>query len=286
MCKYWMGRDEEALDICMRFLETFPDSRWAPGVRFWLGTFHHNAGRFEKAMELFLSFADRYPSHALADDAVLWAGICAARNKDYLGSIELLNRLVKEYPGSEKLAEARFAQADSLTQLARYAAAILIYDEIIAKYPGRELVPAAWGRKGDCQFTLGAEDPSRYRESMESYRVVVNNARADVELVLQAEYKIGRCHEKLGRPMEAFEHYYLRVLLPFLQRQEAGEWIGDAAKVWFTRAAFAAAAIMEQQEDWRRAVSILKRVVDAEVPAADEARERIRRIRSERWWLF
>jgi hypothetical protein len=43
---------------------------------------------------------------------------------------------------------------------------------------------------------------------------------------------------------------------------------------------------MENRGQWRRVVKILERVVAAGVPAANEARERIAKIRSERWWLF
>ena len=223
----------------------------------------------------------------MADDALFWGGMAAAKREDYLRSIELFNRVAKEYPDSRRMAEARFAQADSLCELGRFAAAILVFEEIISKYPESDLIPSAWGRKGDCQFTLGSPDePERWEESIDSYRVVANSSSAGLDLVLQAEYKIGRCLEKLARAKDALEHYYIRVIVRFLEEREKGAWLNDATKVWFTRAVFNSADVLESRKDWKRLISILERVVEAGVPAAEEARQRIEKIKSEHWWLF
>jgi tetratricopeptide (TPR) repeat protein len=248
--------------------------------------YDYNAGNYEQAENGFLSFVEAYPDNASADVAMLRAGLAAAKRKEYVRSVELLADLVKRYPNSRKVAEARFAQAEALSVLGKEPEAILIFDEIINKYADSGLVPAAWARKGDCQFTLGKDDARRYEESMASHRVVVSSSGAALDLVLQSEYMVGRCLEKLERPTEAFDQYYLNVILKYLEGRDAGQWYSEAAKLWFTRAAFSAADIMEARKDWRRVVSILQRVVDSGVPAADEAGERIARVRAERWWLF
>lgn len=286
MCHYWVGADEKALAIWRDFIKTYPDSEWAPEVLFWKGKYGYNHERYEEAEADFNSFVARHGGHPMADDSLLWAGRAASNRKEYLRAIELLARLVKEYPESDRLADARFVQADALWELGRYAEAILIFDEVIEKYPGSELIASAWGRKGDCQFTLGADDPKRYEESIGSYRVVAGDPGANLDLVLQAEYKTGRCLEKMGRKKEAFTQYYLKVIIRFLEGKQSGAWLNEASKIWFTRAAFSAAEIMIGQEEWRKAVRILQRIADAGVPAAPEARRRIGKIKSERWWMF
>ena len=197
--------------------------------------------------------------------------------------------MAKEYPHSEKMAEARFAQADALCELADFSAAILICDEIINKYPESEWVIPAWGRKGDCQFGMGTENPKRYGESIESYRVVAdsstNNPNATLDLVLKAEYQIGACLEKLGKTDAAFDAYY-KVVIRYLDEREKGAWPSEAAKAWFTRAAEKAANIMKAKQNWRSTVAILERVVKAGVPAAADAGDQIRKIKADHWWLF
>lgn len=286
MCYYWTGRDEKAKELARDFIRRYPDSPQAPEVLYWIGVVEYNQANYRAAETNFIEFVDRYPADDLTDDALLRAGLCASKQKEYHRAIEFLSRLAKEFPQSEKMAHARFAQADALAELARFSEAILIFDDIINRHPHSELLPMAWMRKGDCQFTLGAEDPKRYQESIESYRVVANSSQADLDLVMQALYKIGRCREKMGQVDEAFEQYYFKVIIRYLEDREKGIWHNEASKIWFTRAAVNAADIMEARQDWRTVVRILERVIKAGVPAADEARERIERIKSEHWWLF
>ena len=94
------------------------------------------------------------------------------------------------------------------------------------------------------------------------------------DLAWQAEYKIGRCKEKMGQSAEALEHY-VNVVYGYLADATKGN---PGNPLWFTRAAFSAAAIQESDEKWREAVNLYKRVIEANVPAASEAEQRIRKI--------
>ena len=286
MCWYWLGQDEKALATCNDFLVKYPESSFVPKVLFWLGKYYYNHSDFEQAENRMISFADKYTTLPLADDALYWAALSAFNRKEYVGSIEHLNHLLKDYPQSEKIALARFAQAEALSMIDKSSAAILLFDEIINKYPDSRLVAPAWGRKGDCQFTLGSDDVKRYKESIESYKIVVGNTDAETDLVLQAEYKIGRSLEKLGETDAAFEHYYNKVVLRYFADKEKGVIHNEASKMWFTRAAFNAADILETKKDLRRVVAILNRIIDAKVGSDELAQERIKKIRSEQWWLF
>lgn len=286
LCYYGLMRDEDAVKTCEAFIKEYPDSSWIPDVLFWMAKYSFNSADYGRAEKEFLQTVEKKSDSPLADDALLWAGISSAKGKEYLRANEHFSRLVKDYPASALIPEARFEQANVLCELAHFAAAILIYDEIITKYPESDFVSAAWGRKGDCQFMLGADDAKRYEESIASFRVVANSSGTRLALVMQAEYKVGRCLEKQGKADEALDQYYLKVIIRYFEDREKGIWHGENSKVWFTRAAFKAADIMEERKDWRGVVSILDRVAKAGVPAADEARERIERIKSERWWLF
>jgi TolA-binding protein len=285
MCHYWFGRNEKALAISSDFIEKYTNSPWAADVLFWKGRYRYNRSDFEAAEKEFLLLCDKYPTDSLADDALFRAGKSAFKRKDYVHAVELFTRLAKEYPPSKHMAEARFAQADAHCEINKPSEAILILDEIINKYPGSDLIPAAWGRKGDCQFILGTDDPKRYEQAIESYRVVANNSEAARHPVLQAECKIGRCLDKLGRTTEALEQYYKRVILPYMADRSKGVYHPEA-EVWFVRAVWRAVSILEEKEDWGSAVSILERLVEADVPASKMAEERIRELKAAHWWLF
>jgi tetratricopeptide (TPR) repeat protein len=175
-------------------------------------------------------------------------------------------------------ADARFAQGDALTELGEHAAAILAFDEAARLAGESELAARARGRKGDCQFTLGADRPDRYREAAASFRAVMDSPSAGDDLRLQAEFKLGRTQEKLGaeRRSEAFDHY-LAVVYRWEALREQGRR-PDA--IWFTRAAFAAAALKEEDGRPREAAKIYERVSRAGVPAGEDARQRMEKLKA------
>lgn len=279
---YMMGREEEAAAVCRAFIDRYPDTEWTASVLFWLGEYSFNHGLFAEAEKFFVKLADAHGKDSLADQALVWAGRSASRQKEYVRAVDLFARAAKAYPDSPHLDEIRFYQGDALSELGEFSQAIVVFDDLISKFPASVRVPAAWGRKGDCQFTLGAGDPKRYDEAIGSYRAVLNTVGVALDLQLQSEYKIGRCFEKLGRRDEAFEQYYTRVVCRYLDEVAAGRETQSAA-VWFIKAAFSAADILEAAKDWRRAIKVLQRVGDAGVSASGDAKARIDRIRAEHW---
>jgi TolA-binding protein len=280
---YMRGQEAEALAVCETFVDKYPASEWTPDVIFWLGEYAYNHGLHASAERRLTQLAEAYPAAPLADKALLWAGRAAMKQKEYLRAMDLFARLAVKYPDSPSMAEARFLQGDALSELGEFSRAILVFEELIAKYPDSPLIGAAWGRKGDCQFTLGATEARRYEEAMTSYRSVARSPGVTFDLALQAAYKLGRCLDKLGRKAEAFEQYYGRVVLRYLAEPRPAREQGTAAAVWFTKAAFSAAELQELDKNWRQAVRVLERVVNAGVPASEDARKRIEQIRSEHW---
>ena len=289
-CLYMLGRDEEAVEICRSFLDRFPDSRWAPRVLFWMGEYEWNANAYDKAETWFMDLAQRYPAAQLADEGYFWAGRSAVRRKDYVGAVKHFGDLAKLHPGSPLVPEARFLQGDALSELGgvRTADAILAFEEIIRNWPESYYVDAAWGRKGDCLFTLGTEleEPaarnSRLQEAMAAYQTAASSETASFELKLQAGYKVGRCLEKMGKVEEAFKQY-MEVVYAYAGARRLH---GETDPFWFTRAAFNAAAIVKSEQRWAEAISIYRRVMQERVPAADEADKFIQEIRLKHWFPF
>jgi tetratricopeptide (TPR) repeat protein len=174
--------------------------------------------------------------------------------------------------------EARYFQGVALCELGQFDAAILIFSEIIKQDP--EYILAGL-KKADCQFILGSDEPRRYEEAINSYQLILDRPGCSAVMRLQARYKIARCLEKLGRINEAFAQY-LQVVSSYLQNQEPS----SSCNLWFARAAFGAAGIMEDKQQWRQAANIYQRVVEADIPASSDAQERIDKLHSEHWLFF
>lgn len=271
---YRAGREDEALKAAQTLIDERAASPWAADTLFWMGEYHFNHGRYAEAETRFAEVAERFPEAVMADDALYWAGRAAVARKEYLRAIEYFSELVRLYPESALMPDVRFAQGDTLAELGRFDEAILAFEEIVVHHPSSPLLAAAWGRKGDCQFTLAGAEPSRYADARASFERVGERADVPTDLRLQAWYKAGRCMQEAGDNEAAFEQF-LRVVYAFLDPANAD---GEGA-LWFTRAAFDAAAIKEAQRAPREAARIYRRVAESGLPAAEEAQKRLRAMR-------
>lgn len=281
--RYMMGETEEAVRIAGEFLQRFPESRWAPRVGIWLGEYYYNLGRYEEAEAQYLQLATAFPRHPQTARALLEAARCAYARKEYLKAIDHVKLLAQGFPTSTTMPEARFLHGDALSELGDFSSAIVAFEEILKQWPDSYLAPAAQGRIGDCHFTLGSPAaPDRFVRAYNHYKAVADSPGVTPDLRLQALFKMARCREKMNEPKEAFEGY-MKVVD---QTREAWNQGTPAGTVWFTRAAFAAASLMEAEARWREAIQIYRRVVDAAIPAAEEAERRIRKIRIEQLILL
>ncbi|MDD5482385.1 MAG: tetratricopeptide repeat protein [Kiritimatiellae bacterium] len=259
-------------------VSVYPRSAKAPEALFRLGEHDYNCGHYDSAEKLFRRLADDYPLSSLAADSLFWAGRAALMQNEFKKGRDYFSALIKKYPGSSKKSEARYFQGVALCELGRFDAAILVFNEVIRQSPDHE---RAAFKKADCQFILGSDESQRYEEAVNSYQFILDRPERSASARLQARYKIGRCLEKLGKKDEALARY-LQVVYAYLQ-DEAQTPSGN---LWFARAAFNAAAIMEDKEQWRQAVNIYQRVVEADIPAGNDARERIDALRAKHWLLF
>ena len=273
---YMLGDVEEALGLCRRFIVEHPDSVWTPEVLFWLAEQAFNSGDFTEAERQFLRIYMDYQSHALSEKALYQAGRAAMRTHEFTVAIERFSELVRVYSESSLLPQARFSQGDALTELGEHARAILAFEEVLKNFPQHSLAFAAEGRVADCQFALGADQPERYEVAFEGYRALLERVNLDRELRLQSLYKMGRCAQKMDRPDEAFEAY-IEVVYSFL-----GEALVRSSKnlLWFTRAGFAAATLQVDLENPTGAIAVYDRMVEAAVPASNEAQKRAEALRS------
>ncbi len=283
---YRLGRDAEALAAGRAFLDVYAGSDYAPLVHFWMAEVHYNLAAYAEAEQGFLGYAATYPRHGQVGEALFRAGLSAFRQHEFLRANAHFGQLFSTVPEGARVPDARFAQADALIQLGRFAEAILILDEVINRYPDHAMVPFAWLRKGDCQFSLGSEDATRFEESIRSYRVVTLAHGLRPGIQLQAEYKIGRSLQKLQREQDALEQYYARVMVPFFDSLSRDEAVSESGALWFTRAALNVAELLEKRQDWRQLARVLDRVGQTGVTIAAEARRRSRAIRTDYWWLF
>lgn len=278
-CLHAIGRDADARAAANALLADPASAAWAPRTRYLLAEQAYNAADYPTATNHFIRLATDAPDSPLAPDALYWAARADADARNFLDAERILNLLIARYPDHPRIADALLAQGDVLCELGNFSAAIAAFTEVINDYPRTPQAIAAWGRKGDAQFTLGQQDPARYEEALLSFRTLREYPATPADLRLQADYKIGRCLEKTGHHPDAVSQY-MTTAYDYLQQDSPP----PESAIWFTRSAFAAAALQEAAGNWREAIGIYQRVAGAGVPAAPEAIDRIRRIRDDHWF--
>ena len=278
LCLYGQGRDTEAKTEALAVLKAYPDSPIRPDLVLWLAKFDFNHGDYAAAQAGFESYASSWPSGAHAAEALVWAARAASARADYTKAVELVTRAVKAYPGSPSLVDGQLVQSEALIELARFDEAVLVLERVILAAPDSAAARQAGVLKADCLFAMGADNDARYQEALAAYRAVLRNEKLSPNGQLAVSFKIGRTLEKMKRTEEAMDQYYTQVVLAYRDARAKGAWFDDTGRTFFARAAFALADYYESRGDDAQAARVLRQVVSAGVPAADEAVRRIGRL--------
>jgi tol-pal system protein YbgF len=91
--------------------------------------------RYEQATAAFRRFLERYPDGRYAHVAQYWIGEASYAQRDFKEAIVAYERLVQLHPRSPKVAEAMLKVGASYNELGDKAAASKVLNELIAKHP-------------------------------------------------------------------------------------------------------------------------------------------------------
>lgn len=261
-----LGRPAEALAAYAVFTNAFAGSEWLDDARFWRAAHAFNGGDWSLAADLMARYAEEFPGTGRAEHALHDAAVALLRANRFAEVGPAVRKLAVEFPDSPLLPAARFAHGEALTRLLRFDEAADLFRDL-SESEDAALAVRSVVRLGDCLFTLGGDAPARFADSLEAYRAALASPLAS-PLGLDAEcaYKIGRSLEKAGDPDAALEQYYGRVILAYEAAPRAG------AAPWYSRAAFAAAALLRARGDEAGGAALLSRLARSNLPGAEEAR--------------
>lgn len=277
-----LGRVDEARMEFTAFVDAESSGTYVYQALFWLGQDCFGRGDFAAARQWFerLGHQAAGSDEALACEGLYWAARSAQRLQLWRDSISSFQLVVDRGPSVARSADARFGQGESATEMGEFALASDFFKDLIQRWPDHELVGAAWGRMGDCFWTL--KDNNR---ALECYREAERLSAGDEFLLAQALFKQGRTLEALGQTQEALDLYTRVVYDATLAGGPDGE--GEMAPAnrltliqdpyWVSRCAFSAGDMLERQGEYMQAIRMYRRVVQLGGSAADEANRRLRR---------
>lgn len=101
------------------------------------------AGKHKDAAEAFEKFLEAYPNSKFAPSAQYWVGYAYFAQKNYKAAIAAQQKLIKQYPDNHKVPDALYNIANSQIQLADLEAAKQTLRGLLDKYPLSETAPLA-----------------------------------------------------------------------------------------------------------------------------------------------
>ena len=102
-------RYDEAIPAFQSFLETYPNSSFAPNAHYWLGQLLFNNQDWSAAGDQFERLVRGYPDSNKRADALFKLGVVEQKRNNLARAKQLFEQVVSEYPdsSSRKLAETR-----------------------------------------------------------------------------------------------------------------------------------------------------------------------------------
>ncbi len=267
--------DSKVVDLGRRFLLRFPASPLVAEVRFKLGQVYFRNDDLANAETQFVTVGKDWPGSPYAETALFLAGQSAMKTNNP-GSIDraldLFDQVVKR-DGQLKL-YARQQQAIVQGRLGKESAANKLYDIILEAQPAAdaELRFAALAAKGDNLVILGRKDPALLVAAVTVFDELATTPDVPAGWRNQALYKKAAAYEHTGRVQEALVAYY-----DVLGRSRPE----DRDYLWYYKAGFDAARILEAGKEWKSAIGIYEKMAVLDGPRAAEAKARVKQLRLE-----
>lgn len=100
-------------------------------------------GKYKEAADAFEKFVQAYPNSKYAPSAQYWIGYANFSQKNYKAAIVSQQALIQRYPDNQKVPDAMFNIANSQIQLADLDAAKQTLRALLDKYPNSDAAPLA-----------------------------------------------------------------------------------------------------------------------------------------------
>ncbi|GAB4165893.1 MAG: hypothetical protein Fur0032_03010 [Terrimicrobiaceae bacterium] len=263
---------DRVINAANLFLAQFPDSPRRGDVSMKMAEVLYRRGDFVAARAQFEKAASESPGTPLAEKARFLSAQAASRSMDPAAmedAIETYESVARsEGPMASR---ARFAQALLLNALGRPDEALAVLDNILSTPTDKTLHAAAIIEKGDTLYSLGATNPQKFRQAITSWRELTTESTPP-RWRNQALCKIASAEAALGH-MDASLATYAEA---FSKPTE-----GEPEYFWYYKAGFEAARLLEENGRHQEAIAVYKKLASDDGPRAQEARDRINRLRLE-----
>ncbi len=258
--------------LAQEYLQKYPDAPSKAEVRLKLGELYFKENDFPNAQTQFELVREESPDSPLVESALFLAAEAARKSLNSASVDRAISLFEDVYKlGGPLKFQARLEQAMTMRQTKKEKEAVLLLDDLLTQNPPADIRYQALDGKGEAQFTLAANDPKMYEEAIKTFDTLISTDALPTEWRQRATYQKGKCFEKLGKMDDALANYYDVLAV------EAG----SADQLWFFRAGFDSAQILEDRRSWRSAAAIYEKLTNTRGARSEEAKEQLTRLRLE-----
>jgi tetratricopeptide (TPR) repeat protein len=257
------------------FLDAHPDSPHEAAVRMKWGEVLMRAGDYRGARVQFDQAGRSTDDPGIRQSALFLAARAAAGSMDpdeLDNAIALLEEVAGEDKTSPLAGEARLEQAILQSALNRPGDSVKTLDSLIASTKDPRMQIEARMKKGEALLALGAKDPNRVLDAIQTWRDIATDTAAQPSERNQALTLAASASEQRGDIDGALAGYYEVLSAP---RDKQPEYF------WYYKAGFEAANILIDRKRYKEAAAIYQKMADSPGPRAAEFSERVKRLRLE-----
>jgi len=195
------GKYEDAARKYIQLVDEAPRHEFADKALNNAAVCNENTRRFDSALKLYERIYREYPASSLADAALFRVAVNAENSYDFDKAVSNYQKLVKDYPASKDREAALYNAARLLEGQQRYAEAASAFLRYADLFPNAEDAP-----KNQYRAALIYEKQEDWRgqiRALNEFITKFSRKPAQVELVVDAQRRIGDAHKKLGNEKEA-----------------------------------------------------------------------------------
>ncbi|MBV8099651.1 MAG: tetratricopeptide repeat protein [Verrucomicrobia bacterium] len=258
--------------LAQDFIQKYPHSHFRPEIRIKLGEVYFRQDDYPNAQTQFELVSEEDPDSPLLETALFLAGEAARKSLNSSSmdhAVELFEDVYK-LNGPLRF-RARLEQALTKRQALQDREAIVLLNDLVNQNIPTDIRCEAMDAKGDAEFTLGSKDETEYREAIKTFDSLAALEGVSAVCRQSALYKKAKCYEKIGQWDEALAAYYDVLSIDY----------GAPGEIWYFRAGFDAAQILESKKSWASAAAIYQKLAATPSSRAEEAKNRLTRLRLE-----
>ena len=279
---YLAGNNTNSEKYASRLLKQYPDSELVLQTLLWQVNFYTSIEQYNKVLDTIEVIKKKFAkepqviSKALYDKAYFLNNI--GRNTDALKTLSILEN---DYSTTTILPKSLYLKGDILSSDGNYIEAISSYLKATQITDNTELIYAAWGRVGDCYFSMinytknKKEKNDILLKAVDYYNKIINEKTLSPLFKIQTLYKLGRCYELLNEKEKALTMYHEAIYGSVLNREQ-----GENPNVeWFAKSGIALARLLQDKNSpiaAEAAISVYRTLIKYNIQPIQDFKRRIK----------